>query len=298
MKLKAVLLSLGLAAQVTSTAAGNATSDTVIIHIDATRTLYKGLPFFVAITVRNEQSEPITLPRWNPLEVHLPLTVHFRSASGRDYSSTVDRYGFIIGEKETPQGPRPILKKTWPLANGESVRSLANVGPAIAQLELPTGTYRLSVRLWSTPNKPVGESETIEITVADRPAHELSALISGSNLTVRGASDMKSGIKLQDLQKVDSRELRETLGLCSLLREMLTAQDISILPIGDYKEVVGRWVLPEIEEIESEILLGRDDKSQAKLRRDAILQRYPAMKYWADEAQRGRGIWWTIREMK
>lgn len=298
MKLKTLLLCLGLAALVTSTVAGNATSDAVVIQIDATRTLYKGLPFFVAVAVKNEQHEPITLPEWNPLEVHLPLTIHLQSVNGRDYSSTVDRYGFIVGEKETPQGPRPILKKTWPLANGESVRSLANLGPAIAQLELPSGTYRLSVRVWSTPSKPVGESEGFEITVADRPAHELAALSTASNLTIRGASDMKSGFALQDIQKVDSRELRETIGLSSLLREVLTAQDISALPIRDYREVVGGWALPEIEEIEYEILLARDDKNQAKLTRDAVLQRSPAMKHWSDEAQRGRGICWTIREMK
>jgi hypothetical protein len=289
MKLTILLLGLALVAQAANSASNNPPSYAISIRIDAVTNVYKGIPCFVAVTVKNETNEQVTVPQWNPLLGKLPLTVCLLATNGHEYTSSSEWSDFIHGFL----GPKPLLS-TWNLASGQSVRSIASLGSILAKLNLSAGSYRFSVRLLSEPNQIIGESQMMDINIAEKPTNELSFLNSVSNLTDR-AFDLKKNIAFADLQQTKSKDLRETLAFCSLLREVGTVMNAADIRISGYKEFIGTWAQPELEEIEYEVLMAQGNTNQAVLVRDSLLKRYPAMQQWTDRAQTASGFCRSLR---
>lgn len=298
MKVKPLIICLGLIALSAHTEQKNATSGVTSIRIQASPQLFRTLPFYVAVEITNGSQQAVEFPEWNVLQIHLPLTIHLKEMSGQEYSSPMARYGFIIDEVDTADGPVPIPRDKWQIKPGASRRILANIGSCFADITVTNGTYNLSICLWTDEDRLLTESMPVEITVFDRPNQALNSLISKSVLTVCGAMDIKDHYTPNDIKKLASKELRDNLWFTSLLHEVLTTKDISSLPIQTYRELESTWLLPEVQQIEFEVLLARHETNKAVLVKTAILKQFPAMKYWIDEAERDQGYCQTIRKLR
>jgi hypothetical protein len=202
------------------------------------------------------------------------------------------------------------FRPLWRVPAGESKRFLVNIALNLESLKvqgfsLTRSLYGMKIgiardvlkngRFLKDVKDCLAVSEPIEFRAVDFPAQELSALTNKPRFTMLGAPVMKEAVTPEDCRSLKSKELRETVALSSLLHRILTVKDISTISVSDYLPFLGEWLLPELEQIEFEVLLAKGEKDKAAMAKAAILERFPAMRFWVDEAERGAGLCVAIR---
>ena len=298
MRLISVFICISLIGHISIKAEDVISNDAAEVKIQSANKAYKGLPFYVAIEVKNTKHNTVSIPKWNPIETHLPIMMILKSQDGKIYTTEINRYGFIVGEIDSVEGsPQPIFKEKWDLPEGENVRSIVNMAPSIEKLNLPTGNYRANYKIFLEPNKELSSSAESMVIVSDKPIAELSILTNAQEISIRGAVDLKKALPSSDLDRISLQEIRETLAFASLLRELMDAKDITSIDTEKYKNRIYTWLRPEIEEIEYEILKTTDSNKSKQLKQ-AILSNTPSMSKWTEDADQGKGLINTIRKMK
>lgn len=274
----------------------NVDGSDVQLRIETSPRIYYGLPVYLSIQITNAGDKAIEFPEFYPYQTNMPLTLQLHDVNDEAYTSSVNFYGFIMDEVDTSEGPMPIWKLKWRLIPHESRRCLANLGPAIEQLKIPEGEYKLSVRLWEKLDEILVESPRVQVVVANGPkSAALASMTKSTPLTARGLGDIKVDVPIKDIKALPTKELQGNIAMSMLLYQIHATKQLADVPIEDYLPLIDPIFAPEMTLWEYEIAMARKNQSKADALKKALLEQSPAMKSWIEQAERGEVYFHAIR---
>jgi hypothetical protein len=270
----------------------------VKIEIDQNKIFYKGIPAYVPFTLTNTQEESYKIPEWSIIDIHTPIGIELTDPNGQKYTSSVDRYGFILGEGETNRGPIAILKKKWMIEPNKNVRCLVNIGYAIERIKVFTGKYQMKIFLWENYSKKAGWSDTKTIYIEEIPAEDRQWLSEHLDVSSWGIEKITRLISPSVIKTIPNTEFREQLAFNIILNILASQKNLAETKINGYENLVAPYLLPEIELFKYEILLAKQEKDKAEKVKKELNKNWPSMDYWLKQADDGKGYIKSLKSMR
>jgi hypothetical protein len=261
----------------------------VNVNLEQSQIFYNGMPAYVPFTITNTQKESVQIPEWNAFEASVPISIELTDPNGKKYSSTVNRYAFILGELETNRGPRPVFKKKITFNSNESIRCLSNIGFAIEKINVPSGKYRMRICIWEDLDKIAGRSEEQMIQIADLKAEDKKWLSENFEVLSWGVNKIKRTITPSTIKSIPTKELREQLAFNVILNILASPKNLADTKISGYENLVAPYLSDDIELFKYEILLAKKDNRNAEQVKQSLTTKGHSMDYWLKQAEDGKG---------
>jgi len=136
------------------------------------------------------------------------------------------------------------------------------------------------------------------ITIADITPKDSQWLSENLKVLSTGIEKLNHKITPFDIEAIPSKGVCEQLAFNIILINLASQKKLAETQIGGYQNLVSPYLLPEIELFQYEIHLAKEGKDKAAQVHKELIQKYPSMEYWLNQAEKELGYINLLKSMR